>query len=155
MGPGRTPFCARSARLPERGRCLAVGDGEGRNGVWLAEQGLDVLSVDVSAIGLRKARTLAQTRGVKLETQCIDLTQWTWPQDASTAWSRSSFHFPPAHRTRMHRAMYAALRPGGVLILEAFTPAQLQYRSGGPPIREMSTRRHCCVKISRTGTSSC
>lgn len=125
------------ARLPERRRCLAVGDGEGRNGVWLAEQGLDVLSVDASAIGLRKARTLAQARGVTLDTQCIDLTQWTWPQDAYDCVVAIFVHFPPAHRQRMHQAMYAALRPGGVLILEAFTPEQLQYHSGGPPNREM------------------
>ncbi len=124
-------------RLPEHGRCLAVGDGEGRNGVWLAEQGLDVLSVDASAVGLQKARALAQAHGVKLETECVDLTTWTWPRDAYDCVVSIFVHFPPTYRARMHQAMYDALKPGGVLIIEAFTPEQLQYRSGGPPVTEM------------------
>lgn len=124
-------------RLSQTGCCLAVGDGEGRNGVWLAEQGLHVLSVDASAVGLQKAHALAQARGITLNTEQADLTTWAWPQNVYDAVVAIFVHFPPADRARMHQAMYDALKPGGVLILEAFVPEQLQYRSGGPPVREM------------------
>lgn len=118
-------------------RALAVADGEGRNGVWLATQGLEVLSVDASAVGLAKARALARRRGVRIRTEQADLTRWDWPQAAFDVVAAIFIHFMPEHRTRMHRAMLAALAPGGLLILEAFTPRQLEYRSGGPPLREM------------------
>ncbi len=116
---------------------LAVADGEGRNGVWLAQQGLRVLSVDASDVGLRKARELAADRGVRLRTERADLATWTWPEAEFDVVVAIFIHFPPELRARMHRAMLGALKPGGVLILEAFTPEQLQYKSGGPPVAEM------------------
>jgi SAM-dependent methyltransferase len=125
------------ARLQRGMHALAVADGEGRNGVWLAEQGLDVLSVDASEVGLRKARALAASRGVALRTACVDLASWTWPVAAFDMVVSIFAHFAPALRARLHGAMYQALKPGGLLILEAFTPAQLRYRSGGPRSTEM------------------
>src|SRR3989449_5339258 len=68
--------------LPPVGRALAVSDGEGRNGVWLAEQGLDVLSIDFSPAAQAKARALAHTRGVTLTTELVDLAQFDWPDAA-------------------------------------------------------------------------
>lgn len=118
-------------------KALAVADGEGRNGVWLAEQGLDVLSVDASETGLAKARELAADRGAKLRTERADLTAWNWPQAAFDVIVSIFVHFPSEVRARLHRAMFDALRPGGVLILEAFTPEQLRYKSGGPPVADM------------------
>jgi cyclopropane fatty-acyl-phospholipid synthase-like methyltransferase len=118
-------------------QALAVADGEGRNGVWLAQQGLDVLSVDASAVGLRKARELAADRGVSIRTEQVDLTTWQWPEQEFDVVVAIYAHFPPGVRARMHRAMFEALKPGGVLILEAFTPDQLKYKSGGPPVAEM------------------
>jgi SAM-dependent methyltransferase len=119
------------------GKALAVADGEGRNGVWLAQQGLDVLSVDASEAGLEKARELAADRGVRLRTERADLATWTWPEAQYDLVAAIFIQFYPEVRARMHRAMFQALKPGGVLILEAFTPEQLQYRSGGPPVVEM------------------
>jgi len=116
---------------------LAVADGEGRNGVWLAQQGLEVLSVDASEVGLSKARELAADRGVRLRTERADLTAWQWPEQTFDVVVAIYIHFPPEVRVRMHRAMFGALKPGGVLILEAFTPEQLKYKSGGPPVAEM------------------
>jgi len=116
---------------------LAVADGEGRNGVWLAQQGLDVLSVDASEVGLRKARELAAERGVRLHTEQAELMTWSWPVAAYDVVVSIFVHFPPDVRARLHRAMVSALKPGGVLILEAFTPEQLRYQSGGPPVREL------------------
>ncbi len=125
------------AHLRRGMRALAVADGEGRNGVWLAEQGLEVLSVDASQVGLRKARELAATRGVELRTECVDLAHWDWPVATFDVLASIFVHFPPAVRARLHGAMYRALTPGGLLILEAFTPAQLRYQSGGPRSVEM------------------
>jgi cyclopropane fatty-acyl-phospholipid synthase-like methyltransferase len=118
-------------------RALVVGDGEGRNGVWLAKQGLDVLSVDASAVGMDKARRLASSCGVTLRTETVDLTAWAWPTGEYDVVVSIFLHFPPVVRARLHAAMLTALKPGGVLILEAFTPEQLKYKSGGPPVREM------------------
>jgi len=118
-------------------KALAVADGEGRNGVWLAQQGLEVLSVDASEVGLRKAQQLADDRGVKIRTERVDLTAWAWPEQDFDIVAAIFVHFPPEVRARMHRRMIEALKPGGVLILEAFTPAQLGYKSGGPPVAEM------------------
>ena len=118
-------------------KALAVADGEGRNGVWLAQQGLDVLSVDGSEVGLRKARELAKSRGVSIGTELADLTKWKWPEHEFDIVAAIFIHFPPEHRARMHDKMLRALKPGGVLIMEAFTPEQLEYKTGGPPVREM------------------
>lgn len=128
---------AQAHLLPPRGKALAVADGEGRNGVWLAQQGLDVLSVDVSEVGLRKAQELAADRGVKIRTKKVELTTWAWPEHKFDVVAAIYVHFPPEVRARMHRRMFEALKPGGILIFEAFTPAQLNYQSGGPPVVEM------------------
>ena len=126
-----------SGRLAPGSRVLVVGDGEGRNGVWLATRGHEVLSVDASAVGLAKARRLAAERGVVLQTEEAELSTWRWPVAAFDAVVSIYLHFRPDIRARMHAAMLAALKPGGLLILEAFTPDQLKYSSGGPRDREM------------------
>jgi cyclopropane fatty-acyl-phospholipid synthase-like methyltransferase len=118
-------------------KALAVADGEGRNGVWLAQQGLDVLSVDASEVGLRKAQELAQSRGVFLRTELADLTTWKWTEHEFDLVVAIFIHFMPEFRARMHRQMLQALKPGGMLIMEAFTPKQLEYKTGGPPVKEM------------------
>lgn len=84
---------------------LAVADGEGRNGVWLAQQGLNVLSVDQSIVGIEKARRLAAERGVALHTLQVDLTTWNWPRDEFDVVVAIFIHFRPEVRARMHAAM--------------------------------------------------
>ncbi len=116
---------------------LAVADGEGRNGVWLAQQGLEVMSVDGSEVGLRKAQELAKHCGISICTEWADLTAWKWPEKKFDLVVAIFIHFPPEHRARMHKKMLGALKPGGVLIMEAFTPAQLQFKTGGPAVPEM------------------
>jgi SAM-dependent methyltransferase len=122
-------------------RALAPGDGEGRNGVWLAERGLIVDTVDVSPLGVAKARGLAEERGVEINAALADLLTWAWPRDAYDVVAALYIHFFDSDRQRMHRAMLDALKPGGVLILEAFRPEQLElqkmYRSGGPKTADM------------------
>ncbi|MCK9365655.1 MAG: class I SAM-dependent methyltransferase [Metallibacterium scheffleri] len=119
-------------RLPRIGAALALADGEGRNGVWLAQQGLQTTSLDQSAAGLAKAQHLAQQRGVVLRTVQADLADWVWPESTYAVIASIFVHLPDALRRRTHAGITRALRPGGLLILEAFTPAQLACASGGP-----------------------
>jgi 2-polyprenyl-3-methyl-5-hydroxy-6-metoxy-1,4-benzoquinol methylase len=128
-------------RLKPGMKTLVVGDGEGRNGVWLATRGLDVLSIDLSPVGLEKAQALANQHQVQIQTRCADLTTWDWLVAEYDLVVSIYLHFSPEVRQRMHRSMLKALKPGGLLILEAFNLEQLQYQreydSGGPPIQEM------------------
>ena len=119
-------------RLQPGGRVLLPGDGEGRNGVWLAVQGHRVTSVDLSLVGLNKARQLAAGKGVELAILQADLADWT-PEPASfDALVLTYVHLPPAIRASAHARLAAGLRDGGWLILEAFHPEQLAHASGGP-----------------------
>ena len=113
-------------------KVLAVGDGEGRNGVWLAEQGLEVLSIDLSPTALQRARELAARRNTRIETLCTDLCQWSWPVETFDLVTLIFVHFPPALRRTLHHNMIAALKPGGLVIIEAFHTDQLKYGTGGP-----------------------
>ena len=121
------------ARLRPGTRALALADGEGRNGVWLAEQGLDVVAVDSSSVALNKARALAQARGVAVTFECADLRTWSWPENAFDAVVAIFIQFADsAERARLHAHIVRTLAPGGVLILQGYTPRQLEYRTGGP-----------------------
>jgi SAM-dependent methyltransferase len=128
---------AQRHRLEPGMSVLAVADGEGRNGVWLAQQGMAVTSVDASAVGVRKALRLAMDREVRLTAVCADLTDWDWPQGTFDVVVAVFLHLRPAVRRRLHAAMLQALRPGGLMLLEAFRPEQLALGTGGPPDREM------------------
>ena len=118
-------------------KVLVIGDGEGRNGVWLAQQGCSVVSVDQSRVGLEKAQKLAAENGLEIETVCIDLCHWDWPESEFDAIVIIYVHFPPDVREFLHHKVVKALKPGGQLIMESFTPEQLNYPSGGPPVLEM------------------
>lgn len=127
---------SRVSALP-RGRVLCIGEGEGRNAVWLAQQGFEAHAVDASAVGLAKAARLAQERGVALRTHHADLASF---EAAAGEWDAivSIFcHLPPAIRARVHGRLAHWLRPGGVFLLEAYTPDQLALGTGGPPAAEM------------------
>lgn len=120
-------------RLKPGMRCLAVADGEGRNGVWLAEQGLQVLSVDNSAVAVAKARALAQQRGVKMAVEQVDLMQWDWPVARFDVAAGIFIQFaPPELREPLFANLKRCLKPGGLLLLQGYTPRQLEYRTGGP-----------------------
>ncbi len=129
-------------RLAKGQRALAVADGEGRNGVWLARQGLVVTSVDISPVGQAKALALAQETGVSLEFVEADLAMWSWPAAAYDVVAAIFIQFaPPPQRTKIFAGMKRALKPGGLLILEGYRPKQLEYGTGGPPVAEnMYTR---------------
>jgi SAM-dependent methyltransferase len=124
-------------RFPEHGSVLSVADGEGRNGVWLAQQGFKVSTVDASPRALQKASALAQARNVSLTTHCADLREWQWPKAQFDMVLSIFAHFHRDFRAGIHRNMMQALKPGGLLLLEAYSPYQLIYRTGGPPALEM------------------
>jgi len=119
-------------RIPP-GKVLCVGEGEGRNAVFLADEGFEVVGVDRSQVGLDKAQGLAQDRGVFIETvlssiEDFDLTEGEWQGIVSVF-----FHLPPELRKGIHQSVVKGLSPGGILILEAYTPKQLEFGTGGPP----------------------
>ncbi len=118
-------------------KVLVIGDGEGRNGVWLAQQGCSVVSVDSSAVGVEKAKKLAADKGVEIEAICADLNDWDWPVSQFDFVIIIYVHFPPEIRALLHEKVAAVLKSGGQLIMESFTPEQLNYSSGGPPVLEM------------------
>lgn len=123
-----------TARLPAGGRVLAVADGEGRNGVYLAQQGFEVVATDISPVGIDKARRLAAERGVALTFEQVDLAHYAWPEEAFDAVVAIFAQFAdPASRARMFAGFTRTLRPGGILLLEGYRPEQLDYRTGGPP----------------------
>jgi SAM-dependent methyltransferase len=114
------------------GRALSLGEGEGRNAVYLASRGFAVTAVDGSAVGLRKAEELAASRGVKLTTVVADLATYAIAPGSWDLMISIFCHLPPAIRQPLYRQVVDGLRPGGVLILEAYTPEQLIYETGGP-----------------------
>jgi len=134
FGTAPNVFLAAQRSLLKPGqRALAVADGEGRNGVWLAEQGLDVLSVEYSVPAVEKAKRLAQERGVSLVFEVADVLDWGWPQQAYDVVAAIFVQFAtPEQRTRLFAHMQAALKPGGLLILQGYTPKQIEYKTGGP-----------------------
>lgn len=143
---GREPnyFLATCKRLlPESGRALAVADGEGRNGVWLAEQGLDVVSLDFSPSAQAKAATLARERGVAMTIERGDVHNWAYPEAAFDVVCEIFTQFSTSsERARKWAGMKRTLKPAGLLILIGYTPKQLQYGTGGPKeIANLYTRK--------------
>lgn len=134
FGEQPNAFLARQKhQLQSRVRALAVADGEGRNGVWLAEQGLEVVSVDGSSIAQDKARALARRREVELTFELADLSTWSWPEEAFDVVAGIFIQFAgPELRSQMFEAMRRALRPGGLLLLEGYRPEQIAFGTGGP-----------------------
>jgi len=124
-------------RLPQSGRALALGDGEGRNGVFLAELGFEVTSVDLSEVGLNKARDLARKRGVTIQTVQADLEHYEIEAESQDLIVSIYCHLPDAIRKLVHERAEVALKPGGLFILEAFHHSQLKYQSGGPKTTDL------------------
>lgn len=124
-------------RLQSGHSALAVADGEGRNGVWLAEQGLQVHAIDASLVALEKSRALAARQRVQLRWEQVDLQTWRWPHEIYDVIAAIFIQFVgPEGRARQFAGMRQALKPGGLLILQGYTPRQLEYGTGGPPHAE-------------------
>jgi SAM-dependent methyltransferase len=124
------------ARLWQAGqRVLCVADGEGRNSVFLADRGLIVDAFDISEVGVRKARDFARITGVKVNFAVADVAALQWPASIYDGVVAIFIQFAdPQLRERIFQGVQRCLKPGGILVLQGYTPKQLEYRTGGPPI---------------------
>ncbi|SER98923.1 Methyltransferase domain-containing protein [Tranquillimonas rosea] len=135
FGTEPAAFLRRHAgRFAAPSRILAVADGEGRNSVWLAEQGHDVTAWDGSANAIAKACGLAEARGVTVDFHVADAESYPWPEAAFDAVVGVFIQFAgPDPRDAMFAGMIHATRPGGHVLLHGYTPKQLEFGTGGPP----------------------
>ena len=116
---------------------LCVADGEGRNSVWLARQGLRVTAFDISPVGVEKAKRLAREAGVTLEHHVADVNDWDWDAARYDLVLAIFIQFvSPPERARVFAGMMRALAPGGLLVLQGYGPRQIEYKTGGPGVLE-------------------
>ena len=115
-------------------RVLAVADGEGRNSVWMAQQGLQVDAFDISPVGIEKAKKLAQQQGVEVNFSIHGVEDYPWTTGDYDAVVAIFIQFAdPDTRATLFKRMKSALKPDGVILLQGYTPKQLDYKTGGPP----------------------
>ena len=115
-------------------RVLCVADGEGRNSVWLAAQGLRVDAFDIAEVGVAKARRLAAAKGVTVNYTVADCDNFNFESGVYDGVAAIFVQFAdPAMRERLFANIKRSLKPGGVLVLQGYTPKQLDYKTGGPP----------------------
>lgn len=134
FGSAPAAFVQRQAwRVAPGSRVLSVAEGEGRNAVFLAEQGARVTAFDGSGRGIAKARRLAAERGVSLDLHHADIADWDWNAPPYDVVLGVFFQFaPPPLRARIFAGMARALCPGGLLLLHGYAPRQVGYGTGGP-----------------------
>jgi SAM-dependent methyltransferase len=134
FGTDPAAFLTRHTDVLDPGaEALVVADGEGRNSVFLAEQGLHVTAMDVSDVGVAKARRLAVERGVTVDFRVADIMEWEWEPDAFDLVVAVFIQFlDPRQRPTVFDGMQRTLRQGGRLLLHGYRPEQIQYATGGP-----------------------
>jgi SAM-dependent methyltransferase len=116
---------------------LCIADGEGRNGVWLAKQGMQVTGFDVSDVALEKAKQFARDNQVKIQYSLCDANGFDWRANTYDAVIGIFIQFAdPAMRARIFQQVHQALKPGGIFILQGYTPKQLEFKTGGPSLIE-------------------
>lgn len=126
------------AHIPKGGKVLCLAEGEGRNALFLAQQGYDVTAVDQSDVGLIKAQKLADDNGVSIKTVVADLADFSLEEQSWDGIVSIAAHVPPTLRKKIHSEVYHSLKESGVFILEAFTQRQLEMSGiGGPPHKEL------------------
>ena len=135
FGTAPNAFLASQAHRLKAGQsALAIADGEGRNGVWLAVRGLDVLAVDFSHRAIEKARALAAERNVSVRFEQADMEHWAWPERRFDVIAAIFIQFAsPALRTKIFAGIARALKAGGLLLLQGYRPEQIANGTGGPP----------------------
>ena len=132
FGDQPNDFLVESAASFGTGTSLVVGDGDGRNGVWLAQQGHRVTSIDLSPVGVAKAKKLAEQRGTSLYARVGDLETFDMGDAAWDSIVSIFCHVPSTLRHLVHANVKRALKPGGVFVLEAYTKANIGRGVGGP-----------------------
>jgi cyclopropane fatty-acyl-phospholipid synthase-like methyltransferase len=133
---------AETRRLKPGSVILALADGEGRNGVFLAEKGMKVHSVDFADNAITKARRLAVARNVDMQIEKADVLDWDWPLCRYDAIIAIFIQFArPDERAKLFMHMKRAVKPGGLILMEGYGPKQMEYKTGGPGILEQLTTR--------------
>jgi SAM-dependent methyltransferase len=134
FGTSPNQFLARQReRIVPGMRTLSVADGEGRNSVWLAQQGCSVAAFDFSPVAVGKARALAAQAGVRVDYHVSDIFRWSWARDAYDLIAVIFIQFlAPDERSAIFARIVESLAPGGLLLLEGYRPEQLIYKTGGP-----------------------
>lgn len=126
-----------SQYLNPQSSVLCIADGEGRNGVWLAKQGMNVTGFDVSDIALAKAKQFAANNKVNIEYSLCDTDSFDWQPNTYDAIIGIFIQFAdPEMRSRIFKQVHRSLKPGGLFILQGYTPKQLEYKTGGPSLIE-------------------
>jgi SAM-dependent methyltransferase len=135
---GREPnefLRAKAGQLRAGGRVLCVADGEGRNSVWLARQGLQVDAFDLAEVGVAKAQRLAESQGVSVNYEISACDARDWQPAAYDGVVAIFVQFAePVMRQRMFANIVQSLKPGGILLLQGYGPKQLDYKTGGPGV---------------------
>lgn len=123
--------------LKKSDKVLCVADGEGRNSVWLASRGMQVVGFDASDVAIRKAKQFAVDNEVSVQYIFSDTDSFNWQINQYDAVVAIFIQFAdPAMRERIFQGMHQVLKPGGILILQGYTPKQLEYKTGGPTLIE-------------------
>ncbi len=123
--------------LKKNDKVLCIADGEGRNGVWLAKQGMQVIAFDASDIALSKAKKFAQDSSVNVAYSFSDTDSFDWQENEYDAVIGIFIQFAdPGMRERIFHQVYSSLKSGGIFILQGYTPKQLEYKTGGPSLIE-------------------
>ena len=117
-----------------KGKTLCLAEGEGRNAVFLAMHGFDVTAVDLSSVGLEKAQRLADENGVAIKTIVADLSDFEIEENFWDTIVSIWAHVPAIVRRSLHTKVVAGLKPKGTFLLEAYTPKQVEFGTGGPKI---------------------
>ncbi len=120
-----------------QGPVLSLAEGEGRNAVFLATLGLDVHGVDGSDVGLAKAQALARSKNVSIRTDVADLGQFVPAENSYGSVVSISAHLPSSIRNRLYPLVERCLKPGGIIMLESYSEAQLARDTGGPKDADM------------------
>ena len=138
FGTEPNAFLASQAhRLRAGMSALCVADGEGRNSVWLARQGLRVTAFDISPVGVDKAKRLAREASVEIEHHVANINDWDWDAASYDLVLAIFIQFAsPAERARIFAGMMRALAPSGLLVLQGYGPRQIEYKTGGPGVLE-------------------
>ena len=123
--------------LKPNNKVLCIADGEGRNGVWLAKQGMQVVGFDASDVALAKAKQFAKDNQVEIEYSFSDTDSFNWQDNFYDAVIGIFIQFAdPAMRERIFMQAHSSLKSGGIFILQGYTPKQLEYKTGGPSLIE-------------------
>lgn len=119
-------------KIKANGNVFSLCEGEGRNGVFLAEKEFNVFAVDGSAVGLAKARKLAESKNVEIETEVCDLSEYEIEPENWDAIVIIFGHLPSELRKKINKSIVKGLKKGGVFIFEGYSPRQLSFNTGGP-----------------------